>query len=57
MTDPTQSGCTCPPMVDVFRGRVVGTREPCPIHPEPDLSKIDLRPAMDLTNINLKPLR
>lgn len=40
--------CNCPPMNDVFR-EGVGTKEPCPVHPEPDLSDILslLRPRRD----------
>lgn len=29
------SRCTCPPPVDVFRGRASDTRPPCPVHPAP----------------------
>jgi hypothetical protein len=32
---PTQT-CTCPPVVDVMRGRAGDTRHPCPLHPEPE---------------------
>jgi hypothetical protein len=34
----------------------VGTREPCPIHPEPDLGGITFLPAMTDLKINTGPI-
>lgn len=28
--------CNCPPERDVFRGKVIGTKPPCPIHDTPE---------------------
>lgn len=48
--------CTCPPIDDVFSPHIqIGTRDPCPIHPEPDLSKIDFKPAINDFRISMKP--
>jgi hypothetical protein len=50
--------CTCPPIADVFRSHVhIGTREPCPIHPDPDLTSIKLVPLSTAPlNISRVPL-
>jgi hypothetical protein len=55
---PSDPRCTCPPTVDVMRGRAGETRYPCPIHPEPDLSGITFLPAIDFSTarINTEPL-
>lgn len=45
--EPRAEGCTCPPLVDVMRGRAGDTREPCPVHPEPDLSGITFLPRIE----------
>ena len=41
--------CNCAPIDDVLSGRAEGTKDPCPVHPEPDLSDILplLRPQRD----------
>lgn len=41
--------CNCPSIDEVLTGRAGGTKDPCPVHPEPDLTEILplLRPQRD----------
>ncbi len=43
------AGCTCPPLVDVMRGRAADTRPECPLHPTPNFPSGTFLPAIRLT--------
>ncbi len=43
------SRCTCPPTVDVLRGRAGDTRPECPLHPEPNFPPGTFLPRINFT--------
>lgn len=47
--------CNCPSMDDVFR-HGVGTKPPCPVHPDPEFPPGTFLPAMPLGEISIAPL-
>jgi hypothetical protein len=48
----TDQKCTCPSDDDIFHGRVVYSREPCPIHPKFLADLVPLIPSIKLGGLD-----
>jgi len=49
--------CNCPQITPRTLREGIGTREPCPVHPDPDLRGIIFLPAVRDLRINTGPIR